>query len=152
VFTRENDSPNVLAWGSFGRHPVVFRKLTDGEREVVYDLPDVMDEGAVMLSAESTSEWVWNQARRGADEPEDDDGDDPDQGIAVGEPNPNGDPNPTPTPMNGAGDRVRAGKYVAEFETFDEVYVTPEFEIRAPLTVNPGGKAAVTWAALKSGR
>lgn len=154
VFTLDNDSPDVVGWGSFGRHPVVYRELASGKREVVYDLPEIMDEGAVMLSAGQSAQWVWNQRAR-AEENDDDNGgavpgEDPDGGIAVGEPNPNGDPDPAPTPMRGDGDAVRAGQYVAEFETFDEVYVTPEFEIRAPLAVEPAAKATVTWAALKA--
>ena len=39
VFTLENDSPDGLLWASFGRHPVVYRKLSSGKLEAVYDLP-----------------------------------------------------------------------------------------------------------------
>ena len=153
VFTLENDSPNVLGWGSFGRHPAVYRKLASGKLEAVYGLPDVMDEAAVMLPAGEEAQWVWFQTMRGDGEDEDgaeDGGDDPD--IAVGEPNPNADLEPAPTRMPGAGPHVIAGTYVATFETFEEVYTSQEFLIRGPLSVDPVGKAAVTWASLKARR
>jgi hypothetical protein len=154
VFTFDNDSPEVVGWGSFGRHPVVYRKLASGKREAAYALPEAMDEGAVMLPPGENAQWVWNQHARGDEDGEDDrpKADDPDQGVAVGEPHGDADPRPDPTPMAGAGDRVRAGAYVAEFETFDAVYATPEFVIRSALPVDPAGKAAVTWGSLKARR
>ena len=154
VFTLDNDSAVVLGWGSFGRHPVVYRKLASGKREGVYTLPDAMDEGAVMMPPGERAQWVWNQHAR-ADEDREDPGpvaDDPDNGVAVGEPHPEADAQPDPTPMAGAGDRVRGGAYVAEFEAFEEVYTTPEFVIRSVLAVDPVGKVAVTWASLKARR
>jgi hypothetical protein len=156
VFTLDNDSANVLGWGSFGRHPVISRLLPSGKRETVYGLPDAMDEGAAMLAAGGEAQWVWHQTERGdgEDDPGNvDDGDAADDaGIAVGEPNPNGDPRPEPTPMRGEGSHVGRGVYVAEFETFEKVYASDEFEIRGSLAVDPVGKVAVTWAALKARR
>ncbi|MBT3267762.1 hypothetical protein HN371_11440 [Candidatus Poribacteria bacterium] len=152
VFTFDNDSAEVIGWGSFGRHPVVYREFASGKREAVYTLPDAMDRGAVMLPPGERSQWVWNQHLRAEEDGEDDDGDDPDQGIAVGEPNPNADEPREPAPMVGNGDRVRAGSYVAEFETFDRTYMTPPFIILGTLSVDPVGKAAVTWGSLKARR
>ncbi len=162
MFTVDNDSDNVLGWGSFGRHPVVFRLLRSGQRETVYGLPDAMDEAAAMLEAGGEAQWVWHQATRAEDggDPRDGDGDPDgdgggvdDNGIAVGEPNPNAPPpKPEPKPMPGDGARVGAGTYVAEFETFDETLTSPEFEIRGALAVEPTGKAAVTWASRKARR
>ena len=154
IFTLDNDSAEVVGWGSFGRHPVVYRKLASDKREAVYALPEAMDEGAAMLPPGENAQWAWNQNARGDEDGEDDrpDADDPDQGVAVGEPHPGADPHPEPTLMAGAGDRVRAGAYVAEFETFDAVHATPEFVIRSTLPVDPAGKAAVTWGSLKARR
>ncbi|MBM3214092.1 hypothetical protein FJZ36_04175 [Candidatus Poribacteria bacterium] len=156
ILTLKNATQAEVMWGSIGRYPTIARLSQDGREEPVLMLPQAMDNALGLLGPGDEALWRWDQKRYipGVDDlPPVRPGDDPDEpvGIDVGDVQAK-KPEPRPAgPVNSVGPWVGAGRYIAQFDLIGQTVKSRPFGIGG-LAVEPRGKAAVTWAQMKTAR
>ncbi|MDA1190224.1 MAG: hypothetical protein O3A46_00910 [Candidatus Poribacteria bacterium] len=155
-----NNTRAEIMWGSIGRYPEVWRLNANGKEELVHSLPQAMDAALSLLEPGTRAVWEWDQ--RGYL------WDDDQQGLVIGGEDQirvdehhdqaraqQGNPEPRPlprrmSPPDGLGTRVGDGRYIARLQTLPDLIESEPFRIDSRLAVEPNGKAATTWAVLKS--